>query len=131
VNLFSARTPADPGKYLCGTATGLTSTSGKVTGLLNGVTYSIGVAAVDSVGNTGPLSLIVCNAPQPIDDFYKLYREAGGRAGGGYCQASGPLGVGAMWGPWVGLGAAAVARVARRALRRRSLASGKKQGGAR
>lgn len=53
-------------------------------------TYSIAVAGIDAVGNVGTLSMINCAKPQPIDDFYKLYREAGGKAGGGYCTA-GPL----------------------------------------
>jgi len=35
---------------------------------------------------------VSCDTPQPIDDFFKVYRDAGGQAGGGYCQA-GPVGM--------------------------------------
>ena len=66
----------------CGSGTG---TSGKVTGLRNGFTYTIAVSAYDGVGNAGPLSNVVCAAPTPIDDFFKLYKEAGGQAGGTFC----------------------------------------------
>ncbi len=55
--------------------------------------YTVAIAAIDGVGNTGPLSVVSCNTPEPIDDFFKVYRDAGGQAGGGYCQA-GPVGVG-------------------------------------
>jgi hypothetical protein len=72
-------------RYLCGGVTGITSTGGLIKGLENFTITSVGVAAVDAVGNVGPLATIVCKAPQPIDDFYRVYRDAGGRAGGGYC----------------------------------------------
>lgn len=57
-------------------------------GLENYVPYAVGVAAYDSVGNVGKLSSLVCATPLPVDDFYKNYRNAGGRAGGGYCSLS-------------------------------------------
>ena len=42
-----------------------------------------------SVGNVGPLSNVPCGEPVPVNDFWKNYYEAGGRAGGGFCSADG------------------------------------------
>jgi hypothetical protein len=86
VNLVGGKTLKDPGKYLCGSVSGLSATKGSVTNLTNFKTYTVAIAAVDGVGNVGPLSTLACDAPQPIDDFFKVYRDAGGQAGGGYCQ---------------------------------------------
>jgi hypothetical protein len=70
-------------KYVCGTTNGA---SGNATGLTNGTTYAIGVAAYDNLGNVGVLSPMVCVTPGPIDDFFTLYNEAGGKGGG--CELS-------------------------------------------
>lgn len=71
--------------YQCGSVTGKLATEGKASGLVNGVGYAVAVAAVDSVGNSGPLSQVACGTPQPVDDFFELYRRAGGKGGGGFC----------------------------------------------
>jgi hypothetical protein len=71
--------------YRCGGVSGLTATSGQIKGLQNNVQYSVAVAAIDGVGNTGPLSNVTCNSPQQVDDFFEVYRASGGKAGGGYC----------------------------------------------
>lgn len=47
--------------------------------------YAVAVAGVDRVGNSGPLSSVACGSPQPVDDFFELYRRAGGKGGGGFC----------------------------------------------
>lgn len=60
-----------------------------VKGLTNFVTYNIVVAAVDGSGNVGPPSTEACNYPAPVNDFWDLYREAGGQAGGGFCALRG------------------------------------------
>lgn len=75
-------------QYRCGTVTGQLATQGEAEGLVNGVTYAVGVAAVDDVDNAGPLSEIVCGTPQVVDDFFELYRRSGGKGGGGFCQIS-------------------------------------------
>ena len=80
--------------------------------------YTIAVAAIDSVGNQGQLSEPTCATPMEVDDFFELYRDAGGEAGGGFCSCGIPgrhrRGLGAL-----GLLAAfAIAGAARR--RRRS-----------
>ena len=54
--------------------------------MTNGTTYAIGVAAYDNLGNVGPLSTMICVTPGPIDDFFSVYRDAGGKAGG--CELS-------------------------------------------
>lgn len=103
--------------YQCGKTNGA---SGNATGLTNGVTYAIGVAGYDNLGNVGKLSTMVCVTPGPVDDFFTLYKDAGGKAGG--CairrsdepsRAGGPAGEGTGLG--LGLGLLALA-----ALRRRS-----------
>ena len=78
--------------YYCGSGSG---TSGNVSGLKNGVQYSIAVASVDGVGNVGKLSNVTCATPSPVDDFFKVYRDAGGQAGGGFCAVTGGVGHGA------------------------------------
>lgn len=88
VNLMGGKVLKNPEKYRCGTVSGLSATKGTVGNLQNFKVYTIAVAATDGVGNVGPLSTLVCETPQPIDDFFKVYRDAGGRAGGGYCQVN-------------------------------------------
>jgi hypothetical protein len=56
-----------------------------VSGLTDGDTYTMAVSAVDFFGNPGPPSVEQCATPMPVNDFYKLYREGGGTAGGGFC----------------------------------------------
>jgi hypothetical protein len=72
--------------YLCGSVTSKTATSTEATGLVNGAKYAAAVAGFDRVGNSGPLSSVACGSPQPVDDFFELYRRAGGKGGGGFCS---------------------------------------------
>ncbi|MGA7118745.1 MAG: hypothetical protein WBY94_01540, partial [Polyangiaceae bacterium] len=57
-----------------------------IRGLKNNITYNVAIAAVDAFGNIGPPSTENCNAPAPIADFWKIYRDDGGRTGGGLCS---------------------------------------------
>jgi hypothetical protein len=86
-----------------------------ITGLTNGSTYNVVVAAVDGSGNVGPQSTPeVCDYPAPVNDFWKLYKEAGGPAGGSFCAleaAGAPTGLTLFS---AGLGAAAFALARRR-----------------
>jgi MYXO-CTERM domain-containing protein len=103
-----------PGKYLCGSSSA-TSTQINVLHLKNGYYYNLSVAAVDALGNIGPLSNVVCGEPVPVNDFWKVYYEAGGRAGGGFCSTEGigtPAGTS-------GLGALTLASIVAIARRRR------------
>jgi hypothetical protein len=61
------------------------TTQGLAQGLTNFVRYAVAVAGYDDVGNVGPLSGLACGMPEPVDDFFDLYRKAGGQAGGGFC----------------------------------------------
>jgi hypothetical protein len=76
--------PPPPGTYKCGHVDG-TSSSVTVTGLANNVHYAMAAATTDIYGNVGPLSALKCVTPQPVDDFWKLYKGAGGGAGGDFC----------------------------------------------
>lgn len=106
-----------PSSHECGSVSNSTATEGHVKGLTNGHSYSVGVAGVDGVGNVGPLSNVVCATPEPTEDFYQLYRDAGGEAGGGFCSVSG-VGRGGVAGAFAMValsGAALVLRNRRRA----------------
>ncbi len=76
--LFADRIPDL--SYACGKTNGV---SGNATGLTNGASYAIGVAAYDSLGNVGELSNVVCITPGPVD-HPPVHRDAGG------CVLAGP-----------------------------------------
>jgi hypothetical protein len=100
------------------TVASITASQFNVTGLINGLQYNIAIAGVDALGNVGPLSTLQCGTPQPVDDFWKKYREAGGQAGGGFCAleaAGAPAGSAALFG-----GMASVVVAAWRRRRRKS-----------
>jgi len=63
-------------------AAGEATQSYTITGLTNGTTYTVVVSAVDAFGNIGPPSNEACDYPAPVNDFWTLYRQAGGQAGG-------------------------------------------------
>ncbi|HSQ62259.1 MAG TPA: hypothetical protein VLM85_03565 [Polyangiaceae bacterium] len=105
----------DAGTTIVKQATGTTNAKASVTGLTNGVSYAIAVAAFDSFQNDGQLSSVVCASPAAIDDFWKKYREEGGTAGG-FCALQAVGGPGGMpFGALVMIVAgAAIARYRRR-----------------
>lgn len=103
-------------KYVC--QSGNATAGGKITvsGLQNGVQYAIAIAGRDKMLNSGTLSEVGCGTPKETDDFYTVYRRAGGTAGGGWCAIGSPRGAG------FGLAGAALAlalaaRLARRGRR--------------
>ncbi|HEY4104217.1 MAG TPA: hypothetical protein VGM44_10005 [Polyangiaceae bacterium] len=85
--LMEGANATDFGSYVCGTAQ-KTSQSGNASNLIDGVPYHIAVAATDTFYNTGTLSTVGCGVPQPVNGFFKEYRNAGGQGGGGYCSFS-------------------------------------------
>ncbi|WP_437817453.1 hypothetical protein [Sorangium sp. So ce1078] len=89
---------------------------GEALDLDNGTSYVVGVAAYDLVGNAGPLSELSCATPVDVDGFFEKYREAGGKAGGGFCSVEGPVGAG----QWISVPLGAVAAGAALGLWRRS-----------
>lgn len=60
-------------------------TYGVTEGLTNGTPVAVAVRGVDRFGNKGPLSEVVFGTPVAVDDFFKLYRKAGGAEEGGFC----------------------------------------------
>jgi MYXO-CTERM domain-containing protein len=73
-----------------------TATHATIGGLVNGVQYTVAIAAVDNLADNGPLGTPHCTDPTPILDFWGQYRGAGGAAGGGFCALEGvgmPAGV--------------------------------------
>lgn len=59
--------------------------------LANDRTYAVAVAAVDSYGNVGSLSDVTCATPGATTDFWQLYRDSGGQAGGCSSTEGAPL----------------------------------------
>ncbi|WP_437281071.1 hypothetical protein WME90_11070 [Sorangium sp. So ce375] len=92
---------------------------GEATGLDNGKSYVVGVAAYDQVGNAGPLSALSCATATDVDGFFEQYRDAGGQAGGGFCSIEGPVGAGRWAAAPLGLAAAGAALGLWRRSRRR------------
>jgi hypothetical protein len=75
-------------QYACGKITGNGANGETNKSLKNDVPYQVAVAAVDNVGNVGPLSTVQCATPLLVDSFFELYKRAGGPGGGGFCTAS-------------------------------------------
>jgi hypothetical protein len=90
--------PANIQQYACGNVGSPTSTEAIVQGLKNGQEYVVGVAAYDVVGNIGPMSIPGCDSPAKGLDFFNLYNQDGGGAGGGFCSVdkSEPVGTSAF-----------------------------------
>jgi hypothetical protein len=97
----------------CGES-GTGDAQGEAAPLVNGQLYAVAIAGHDRLGNSGPLSAVQCATPQQVDDFYEVYKRAGGRGGGGFCS----LGAQPAYGAGVLLGMAALARWMRRRRRR-------------
>lgn len=104
-------------EYGCGSIAGNTGTSAVATTLRgkplsNATTYAVAVAATDAFDNVGPLSDPICEYPEPTSNFWDNYAKAGGGAGGGLCNATGPgMPVGSMTAlATIGIAAASVLR---------------------
>jgi len=114
LTLYSGAFPPEDPAVLCAEVKDM-GTSGAIGGLDDGVSYSAAVAGVDSVGNVGRLSHVVCDSPKAVSDS-----TADDAGDAGQCSVSaaighrtGVFGLGLL----VLLGAAGV-------LRRRSLTTG-------
>jgi len=59
--------------------------------LENDKDYAVSIVAVDSFGNPGTLSTPQCAMPGETSDFWQLYRDSGGQAGG-CSMESAPIG---------------------------------------
>lgn len=71
----------------CGAVRGKINTSGYTDATLsNKYSYAITVGVRDTYGNLGTLAPYQCQHPEPIDTFFESYSNAGGKAGGGFCN---------------------------------------------
>jgi MYXO-CTERM domain-containing protein len=111
--LFSNAVP--PAAYKCGSVSGPRNQNGTASGLTNDTLYAVGVAGYDLVRNSGPLSGVACGTPEKINGFFNLYSQAGGKAGGGYCDIGGVPDPDELW----ALGGLLLAAVFRRRRRQR------------
>jgi len=84
--------PPPAGLARCGETT--SESSGIAADLQLGAYYAVAVAGYDLVGNVGDLSELACGTPEPVDDFFEIYRKSGGEAGGGFCGHCGLIGAG-------------------------------------
>ncbi len=112
--LVPGELPPPDASLVCGSLVSGADSEYTVKNVANYGYYRVGMAAVDLVGNPGVLSDVQCVQPMPVDDFYRLYRAAGGEAGGGYCSVKAP---GRAWGAFASfaaLGAVALAFALRR-----------------
>ncbi|HET9594898.1 MAG TPA: fibronectin type III domain-containing protein [Anaeromyxobacteraceae bacterium] len=67
----------------CGSVTGANTTQGRCNGLVNGTEYTVAVTAVSQGGNESKKSLTAAETPEPVNDFWRTYHNAGGREQGG------------------------------------------------
>jgi len=72
--------------------------SQRIGGLQNGIPYEFAVVAIDKVGNPSKVSALQLIYPTADEDAYNHYRDAGGKATGGFCAvawsaAAAPLGL--------------------------------------
>jgi hypothetical protein len=68
-----------------------TGTSGVVDGLVNEQEYEVMVFARSASGTASDPSEAVLGTPKPVDDFWEVYRKAGGTESGGCGGPAGPL----------------------------------------
>jgi hypothetical protein len=79
--------PPPAGAIDCGTILAQGASGGETSPVLeNNSPWVVAVATEDSVKNIGVLSNLACATPKDITGFFEAYREAGGKAGGGYCS---------------------------------------------
>lgn len=84
--------PADPSAHDSGYGTGTGPL--RLTGLVNGVTYGVAVLAYSDAETASDPSNILTITPQPVADFWAVYRGAGGQEAGGCSSGlAGPLGL--------------------------------------
>jgi Fibronectin type III domain len=84
-------TDAGPITHKCADVSGQGTTDTRITGLKNGTEYGVEVTAVTQGGNESLHSNRVVGTPVLIDDFWRLYRQDGGREQGGCAAGAGGL----------------------------------------
>ncbi|MEZ4408800.1 MAG: hypothetical protein R3A52_20355 [Polyangiales bacterium] len=101
-------------RYRCSSLIAPNATEGRAEGLSNGRLYRVAVVAQDLAGNRSTLALSSrCVRPQPVTDFWELYRAQGGQGQPGFCSARPWARGGAAW-AWIMVGAVAALAAWRR-----------------
>ena len=90
-------TPADI-TQVCGAAASASTTQVRLSGLVNGTTYTVAVIAIDPSGGASALSPAATATPGPTTGFYDRYKQAGGAASGCAITTLPPSGrTGLLW----------------------------------
>ncbi len=71
-----------PDKTVSKLTVNATSSDATINGLTNGTSYAVAVVAQDVFLNPGQISMLVCQSPVLLNDFFQVYRSDGGQAGG-------------------------------------------------
>jgi hypothetical protein len=74
-------TPADI-TQVCSVEVSASTTQARLSGLVNGTSYTVAVIAIDPSGGVSALSPTAVATPQPTTGFYEKYKQAGGAATG-------------------------------------------------
>lgn len=91
---FTAFDPRDTSRHSSGY---VTATERRLGGLQNGVVYAVGVIAYSQAGNPSDPSDLGTATPQPVSDFWQVYKDAGGQEVGGCSSGlAGPIGLGLL-----------------------------------
>ena len=112
----TAITAGDPTE-LCSAVLSASTTSIRLTGLVNGTSYTLAVIAIDPSGGVSALSPQAMATPQPTTGFFEKYKQDGGAAGGCSLAPARPTGRAELL--WLAAAAVAVAFGPMRYLRRR------------
>jgi len=83
-NLLPALGNLDP-KYLCGEELSATATSLRISGLENGVAYTVVLLAVDKFQNASGTFFTTTLTPVPATDFWEDLHDRGSKVEGGVC----------------------------------------------
>jgi hypothetical protein len=74
--------------YLCGETTSSTAQSMRISGLKNGVEYTVILLAIDKSGNANGTYFTSSLVPQPATDFWEDLHDQGSGVEGGFCLLS-------------------------------------------
>lgn len=101
-------------QYRCNDGDAGTGSPAVISGLRNGTPYQFGVIVEDQAGNRSAVALTTaCSTPRSLTDYWERYRQQGGAAAPGLCDARpGLAGRGGL--AWLSFGVGLVAILRRR-----------------